>query len=152
MFVTKNKKHLFMFMPALLLFRLLGPSFQPPCKRPNPTSAKGRWCKLATVPPLHIPNETSSNLLEYLVMLSSTHVHNLARCSIVWNAKTPFLVIPRFVAKVFPMLYEKFTALYSVFDCRMIAEWSFLIAEWSFLIVRFRTAFFLADFLPRFCN
>ena len=55
-------------------------------------------------------------------MLPSTHVHNLARCSIVWNAKTPFLVIPRFVAKVFPLLYDlakKFTALYSfliVFD------------------------------------
>ena len=51
-----------------------------------------RWCKFAIVPRLHILNEKSSNLLEYLVMLSSTHVHNIARCSIVWNAKTPFLV------------------------------------------------------------
>ena len=55
-------------------------------------------------------------------MLSLIHVHNPARCSIVWNAKTPFLVIPRFVEEVFPLLFEKFTALYSVFDCRMIAE------------------------------
>ena len=58
-------------------------------------------------------------------MLPSTHVYNLARCSIVWNAKTPFLVIPRFVAKAFPLLYDvakKFTALYSFLknDCRMI--------------------------------
>ena len=119
-----------------LLFRRLGPAFQHPCKRPIQPQ-QDRWCKLAIVPPLHILNETSSNLLEYLVMLPSTHVHNLARCSIVWNAKTPFLVIPRFVAKAFPLLYDvakKFTALY------------------SFLIVLFRTAFFLADFLPRFCN
>ena len=48
-----------------------------------------RRCKLAIVPPLQILNETSPNPLEYLVMLPSTHVHNLARCSIVWNAKTP---------------------------------------------------------------
>ena len=104
MFVTKNKKHLFMFMPALLLFRLLGPSFQPPCKRPNPTSAKDRWCNFDIVPPLQIPNKTSSNLLENLVVLPLTHVQNLARCSIVWNAKTPFLV---FWQKGFPRCTNK---------------------------------------------
>ena len=92
-----------------------------------------RCCMLAIAPPLHILNVTSSNLLEYLVMLSSTHVHNLARCSSVWNAKTPFLVIPRILKKMFPTLYDQkvFPALYSfliVFD-----------RFWSFLIVLDRT-------------
>ena len=88
------------------LFRRPCPAFQHPCKR-QILPQQGRWCKLAILPPLHILNETSSNLLEYLVLPSSTHVHNLARCSIVWNAKTPLLVIPRFVAKTFTALYDQ---------------------------------------------
>ena len=95
-----------------LLFRRLGPAFKHPYKRPNPTSAKGRWCKLAIAPPLHILNKTSPNLLEYLVMLPSTHVQNLARCSVVWNAKTPFLV---FLTKKFPALYSN-SCVVLVFD------------------------------------
>ena len=61
------------------------------------------------------------------------------------DAKTPFLVIPRFVAKVLPLLYDvakKFTALYSF----LIAEWSYF---FSFFFVLLAS---LADFLLRFCN
>ena len=49
----------------------------------------GRWCKLAIVLPIHTRDGTSSYFLEYLAMLPATHVHNPARCSIVWRARTP---------------------------------------------------------------
>ena len=55
-------------------------------------SKNDSWCKLAIVPPLQILKEIPSNLLDYLVMLPSTHVCNLARFSIVWNAKTPIRI------------------------------------------------------------
>ena len=61
-----------------------------PAQKADPTSAKERWCKLAIVPPLHILqilNETSPNFLEHFVMLPSTHVQNLARCSIYGTQK-----------------------------------------------------------------
>ena len=48
-------------------------------QKTDPTSAgeKGRWCKLAIVPPLHTPNESSSYILEYLVMDRSCAVVKL---------------------------------------------------------------------------
>ena len=75
-------------------------------EKTEPASAKDRRCRLSIVPPLQNLNETSSNLLEYLVMLPSTHVHNLARCSTVWNAKTPV------TQQSFPRCTIKFPALY----------------------------------------
>ena len=111
-----------------ILFRRLGPAFQLPCKRPNPTSARDRWRKLAIVPPIQLLNETSSNLLEYLLILPLTHVRNLARCSIVWNAKN---TIPRSFAK------KGSRAVRSNFCAVLVFDRTFLVSLAS-----------LADFYP----
>ena len=66
-------------------------AFQLACERPiRPRQQQNnRWCNLAILPPLQTPNKTSSYFLYDLKIMSSSHVHNLARCSIFWRARTP---------------------------------------------------------------